>query len=226
MADVQASMKTADPRTLSDLEIVRKVLDGERELFEILMRRHNQRLYRVARSVLNNDTEAEDVLQESYVRAFTKLEQFQGKSQLSTWLSKIVLYEALARSRKKRRIVDAGALTDLEAKMGTPAQNETPQDTLLRAEATKVMEDAINSLPRKYRAVIVMREVEGLNISETAESLGLTEQAVKTRLFRAHSMLRKQIGKELGSNMAQVYSFMNERCDRLVEKVMTRIRAL
>jgi RNA polymerase sigma-70 factor, ECF subfamily len=226
MADVQTSIKTADPRTLSDPEIVRRVLDGERELFEILMRRHNQRLYRVARSVLNNDTEAEDVLQESYVRAFTKLEQFQGKSQLSTWLSKIVLYEALARLRKKRRIVDAGALVDLEAKMGTPAQNETPQDTVLRAEATKVMEDAINSLPRKYRAVVVMREVEGLNISETAENLGLTEQTVKTRLFRAHSMLRKQIGKELGSNMSQVYSFMNERCDRLVEKVMSRIRTL
>jgi len=226
MAQVQPSTETVDPRTLSDLEIVRKVLEGERELFEILMRRHNQRLYRVARSVLNNDTEAEDVLQESYLRAFTKLQQFQGKSQLSTWLSKIVLYESLARLRKKRRIVDVGALTDLEAKMGTPAQNETPQDTVLRAEATKIMENAISSLPRKYRAVIMMREVEGLNVSETAENLGLTEQTVKTRLFRAHTMLRKQIGKELGSNMSHVYSFMNERCDRLVETVMARIRNL
>src|SRR5215471_3715095 len=108
MADVQTSIETADPRALSDPEIVQKVLNGERELFEILMRRHNQRLYRVARSVLNNDAEAEDALQEAYVRAFTKLNQFEGKAQVSTWLSKIVLHEALARLRKKKRFVDSG----------------------------------------------------------------------------------------------------------------------
>jgi RNA polymerase sigma-70 factor (ECF subfamily) len=215
-----------DAQVLDDNGIVEKILNGERDLFEILMRRHNQRLYRVARSVLNHDEEAEEVLQESYVRAFTKLDQFRGQAKLSTWLSKIVLYEALSRLRKKRRIVEVGTVSELETKMGVSEQNKTPQDEMMRNETIQIMEKAINALPAKYRSVLVMREVEGLNVAETADHLGLTEQTVKTRLFRAHSILRKQITQELGQNLSSVYSFMNERCDRIVQNVMLRVRQM
>jgi RNA polymerase sigma-70 factor (ECF subfamily) len=216
---------TQENLDLSDEEIVRKVLDGESFLFEILMRRHNQRLYRIARSVLRNEQEAEDVIQEAYVRAFSHLNQFAGKAKFSTWLTKIALYEALARKSKKSRFVQPAHGFE-EDRMGQPeAGSDNPENQLLRREMIAIMESAIDTLPEKYRLVFVLREVEGLSTEETASCLGVGEEAVKSRLFRARSMLRNEIDSRVAGITPRFFQFGAERCDRVVSTVLSRIQS-
>lgn len=212
---------------LSDEQTVARVRAGETGLYELLMRRYNQRVYRVVRSVLPDDAEAEDVLQEAWVRAYAHFDQFKGMASFSTWVTKIALYEALARARKSRRWVP---LEDTEGEIMAEAERqqprtETPEAQAMRAQLGRILQTAVDGLPEPYRIVFVLREVERLNTAETAECLGLSEEAVKTRLHRARALLRRDLENRAGPAIADAYSFMGERCDRSVACVLDRIRA-
>jgi RNA polymerase sigma-70 factor (ECF subfamily) len=211
---------------LRDEEVVSRVLAGETALYEILMRRYNQRLYRVSRVILRDDGEAEDVMQDAYVRAYEHLNQFAGKAAFSTWLTRIAIHEALARKRRRGRIEELDALTTANGdsmpilKSSAP----TPEAGAAQAETRQLLEEAIDRLPENYRTVVMLREVEEMSVAETAESLGVTDAVVKTRLHRAHAMLRKDLYSRASGNATNLYQFHAVRCDRVVKAVFARIR--
>jgi RNA polymerase sigma-70 factor (ECF subfamily) len=211
-------------QTLSDEEVVERVLAGETELFEILMRRYNQRLYRVARAIVVADGEAEDVMQDAYVRAYTHLDQFAGRARFSTWLTRIAVHEALARARRGKRLVGIESLSP--AKEGCMSANDRgPEHNAIQHDLQNVLEAAIATLPESFRSVLVLRDVEGLSTAETAESLGISEALVKTRLHRAHAALRREMIHRTDTVLTQSFQFHLSRCDRVVEAVFQRIRA-
>ena len=225
---MQASASTVDPSLpalpLADGEIVRRIREGESALFEVLMRRHNQRVYRTARSVLKDEAEVEDVMQQAYINAFTHLHQFEERAQFSTWLTRIVLNEAFARRQK---LQTAGTLINhvedpavMETMRSTQA---TPERQAYADELRRVLEDAVDELPENYRLVFVMRDVEGLSTGETSAGLGLGEEAVKTRLHRARAMLRRSVSSRLGIVAPGAFEFPAVRCDRVVAAVLARI---
>lgn len=208
---------------LSDDEIVARVLDGETALYELLMRRYNQRLFRVARSILRDSDEAEDVMQDAYVRAFEHLSEFAGAAKFSTWLTKIAVYEALRRVKRRSRTV---ALDSKEGDfiMSTAASNtRDPERQTHDEEVRLVLERAIDALPDGYRSVFVLRVTEGLDVAETAAVLEIGTEAVKSRLHRARAMLRKDLQQRAGVAMEQAFPFHLSRCDRVVEGVLRRI---
>jgi len=207
---------------LSDEEVVGRIREGEIDLFEVLMRRYNQRLYRVARSVLRDDAESEDVVQDAWVRAFTHLDQFEGRSRFSTWLTRIALYETWARARRRRRFESLDGDSN-EKKMMKTLGAPDPEEDASNREIASILESAIEALPESYRSVYVLRELESLSTEETAECLDLTGQTVKTRLHRARSLLRRNLGERVGPTTARAYAFDGARCDRIVESVLTRI---
>jgi RNA polymerase sigma-70 factor, ECF subfamily len=211
-------------QTLSDEEVVERVLAGETELFEILMRRYNQRLYRVARAILVDDGEAEDVMQDAYVRAYTHLGQFAGRSRFSTWLTRIAVYEALARARRGKRLVRIEHLPQ-EKEQSMSADGRGPEQIAIQRDLQTVLEAAIAALPESFRSVLMLRDVEGLSTAETAEGLGISEALVKTRLHRAHAALRRDMEDRTGAALARTFQFHLSRCDRVVEAVFRRIRA-
>ncbi|TAM98333.1 MAG: RNA polymerase sigma factor [Rhodanobacteraceae bacterium] len=218
-------MVVEESRTIPDAELVSSVRDGETGLYEMLMRRYNQRLFRVVRSVVANDSDAEDVLQEAWVRAYEHLDQFEGRASFSTWVTRIAYYEALARSRNSKRWTplenpDGGIIAEAERRQATA---ETPETQAMRAQLGRMLEAAIDALPETYRAVFVLREVERLSTSETAESLELSEEAVKTRLHRSRALLRRELEENLGAAVTEAYAFLGARCDRIVAKVLGRI---
>jgi len=214
---------------LSDEEVVRRILQGETALFELIMRRYNQRLYRVARAILRDDSEAEDVMQDAYVRAYQHLAQFAGRSRFATWLTRIAIHEALARSQRRRLTeqFDASARSegtaDGEAEVVANALN--PEEQLSVSELGRALEDAILSIPEQYRLVLMMRDVEQLNTQETAAALDLTEENVKVRLHRARAMVRKNLFAQAGAEAPAAFGFMGPRCDRVVARVMERVSA-
>jgi len=214
---------------LSDEEVVRRILQGETALFELIMRRYNQRLYRVARAILRDDSEAEDVVQDAYVRAYQHLAQFAGRSRFATWLTRIAIHEALARSQRRRLTeqFDASARSegtvDGEAEVVANALN--PEEQLSVSELGRALEDAILSIPEQYRLVLMMRDVEQLNTQETAAALDLTEENVKVRLHRARAMVRKNLFAQAGAEAPAAFGFMGPRCDRVVARVMERVSA-
>jgi len=215
-------------QALADEQVVERVRAGDTGLYELLMRRYNQRVYRVVRSVLLNDEEAEDVLQEAWVRGYEHLDQFKAASSFSTWVTKIALYEALARARKQKRWT---ALEGPEGEIMPDAQRrqadwETPESQAMRAQLGKMLQTVVDELPDAYRSVFVLRELEQLNTAETAECLGLSEEAVKTRLHRSRALLRRDLESRAGSAIADAYSFMGVRCDRSVKRVLERIEAI
>jgi RNA polymerase sigma-70 factor (ECF subfamily) len=203
---------------MSDAEIVERVRNGETALFEILMRRHNQRVYRVARAVIKDEAEAEDVMQQAYINAFVHLNQFQDRSQFSTWLTRIALHEALARRRKRR---PEEPPEDVMETLTSPQPD--PERQAYAAELKGLLETAVDSLPEAYRLVFMLREIEGLSTSETAAGLELGEEAVKTRLHRARAMVRSAIAERMGASSAEAFAFPATRCDRLVAAVMAAI---
>lgn len=214
--------------SLTDEEIVERVRAGEAALFEVLMRRYNQRLYRVARAILGDDSEAEDVMQEAYVRAYLHLDQFTGAARFSTWLTKIAVYEARARVRQRRRFIEIGDVTDHQNFTGsaTTMAGRDPEQHVLERELQALLEAAIETLPPVYRSVFVLREVEGMSTAETAACLGLSEDAVKVRLHRARARLRKFLSDRLRTQTTQTFPFGGARCDRVVSRVFERIRTL
>ena len=212
---------------MSDEEVVRRVRAGETALFEVIMRRYNQRLFRVTRSILGNDSEAEDVTQEAYVRAYMHLDQFEGRAQFSTWLTKIAVHEALARLRARHRFIDINAQSgSVEDGMNLESKDPSPEQEVLNHTMRIVLETAVDRLPETYRSVFMLREVEGMSTAETAECLDLSEEAVKVRLHRARSLLRKHIHAQTGAATPAAFQFLGARCDRMVSAVLGRITAL
>lgn len=194
---------------------------GEAGAFAELMRRHNQRLFRLARAVVRDDREAEDVVQEAYVRAFTHLDRFEGRARFATWLSRIALHEALARVRRGRRFAALGeeeTVSDLPASLP-----RGPEERAANRELAAALAAAVDALPESHRAVFVLREVEGLSTAETAEVLGLSEPNVKVRLHRARAALRADLERRLGGEVPRLWSFAGERCDRVVTGVMEKL---
>src|SRR3954471_19578112 len=217
-----------DTKSLSDEDIVARVLGGEAALFEIIMRRHNQRLYRVARAILRDDGEAEDVMQDAYVRAYKNLAQFAGRAKFSTWLTRIAVHEALSRKHRRRNIEELDAMLEPEKNQmhELRSREATPEQGAVNRELRGVLEAAISELPDKYRTVFVLREVEEMTTSETAEALDLTEENIKIRLHRAKALLRKQLFSQVGASAHDVLQFHLSRCDRVVAGVFQRIASL
>jgi RNA polymerase sigma-70 factor (ECF subfamily) len=212
--------------SLGDEEVVQRVKAGETALFEALMRRYNQRLYRVARSILRDDSEAEDVMQQAYVNAYLHLDQFAGRAKFSTWLTRIAVHEALARARRRGRLKGIDSMPD--GKEGQPGvlrdERPDPEEQANTAELRRLLDAAVDGLPELYRSVFVLRDAEGLGTSEAAECLEISEQAVRTRLHRARSLLRQHIHQRTGATSASAFSFHLLRCDRVVIGVFTRLR--
>ncbi len=213
-----------DP-ALPDEEVVRRVVAGETELFELLMRRNNQRVYRAVRSILRDEDEAEDAMQQAYVSAFLHLREFSGGSRFSTWLTRIALNEALGRVRRRRPLVALDARTAEEPSPMTDPPS-TPERDAARRELGTLIERAIDGLPAIYRTVVLLRDVEGLSTSEAAEALGIAEEAVKTRLHRARAMLQERVASFVGEGLATAFPFYAPRCDRVVRAVMARVSRL
>ena len=212
----------------SDPEIVRRVRAGETALFELLMRRHNQRVYRVARAVLRAEGDVEEVMQQAYVNAYTHLHQFEERAQFSTWLTRITVNEALAQRRTLRRhtpMTDGrGEQDDSEESMETlRTPDADPERRAYSRELSDLLEDAVDTLPDTYRVVFMLRDVEGMSTRETSEGLGLGEEAVKTRLHRARALIRRRITERVGVAAAESFQFHASRCDRVVAGVMARI---
>jgi RNA polymerase sigma-70 factor (ECF subfamily) len=211
------------------MELVRSILAGDPRAPERLMRRHNRALYRTARAILRDEAEAEDAVQEAYIRAFTSLDRFRGESSVSTWLIRIAANEALMRLRKRRGAeVIPLEPDDAEALMGDMAREpETgPERSTLDAEVRRLVERGIDALPDMYRTVFVLRAVQELTVEETAAALGLPEATVRTRYFRARALLRSALDSDMDEAMAQVFGFDGERCDRIVTNVLARLAVI
>jgi RNA polymerase sigma-70 factor (ECF subfamily) len=207
----------------SDADIIQQVLDGNTAIFELLMRRYNERVYRAARSIVRDEQEAEDVMQQAYVNAFTHLRQFNGSAQFSTWLTKIAINEALARVRRRGRYeAFDDDLSNVEPFMsGNPAQS--PERQAFAGELRGLLESAIDELSDGMREVFVLREVEGLSTSEVAQCLGVSDDVVKTRLSRGRAFLRRLLMERTGATAPEAFRFYRPRCDRVVAQVLARI---
>lgn len=202
---------------LSDEIIVNRILTGEVHLYEGLIRKFNLRLYRIAMSIINDDAEAEDIMQIAYLNAYLQLSAFQHKSSFSTWLTRILINESLLHKKKKQRSLQI--LSEQEQK--EYHTNNTPLKSLMNKELKVILEKAVSNLPEKYRLVFVMREINEMSTNETMQVLNLGESNVKIRLTRAKEMLRNELSGYYKSN--QLFEFNFIRCDRIVDFVMTRI---
>ncbi len=203
---------------MSDEDIVDRIVKGEQQLFEQLMRKYNQRMYRISMSIINDDKEAEDIMQIAYINAYQQLKKFEGRSTFATWLTRILIYESLL--HKKRKIKQQKVLME---KDGSNYHDDTPLKGLMNKELKVILEKAVKELPEKYRLVFVMREVEEMSTLETAEALSLGESNVKIRLSRAKELLRTHLSSYWQPK--QLYDFNLVRCDVVVDNVMRHIGA-
>lgn len=217
--DATAVVERANAEGWADEDIVARVLAGETELYEIIMRRYNQRLYRVARAILRNDGEAEDVMQDAYVRAYEHLDQFAGRSRFSAWLTKIAVHESLARIQKRNRLQELEAMIPQEEEIVLTSPSASPEQQASSTEMGHLLEEAVLALPENYRTVIMMRDIEEMSTSDTAAALNLSEENVKIRLHRARALLRKELFARAGAGRAKAFPFMGVRCDRVVQRV-------
>jgi RNA polymerase sigma-70 factor, ECF subfamily len=209
---------------LTDEELVHRVREGETYLFELITRRYNQRLFRIIQSILKNDQEAQDVMQDAYVRAYIHLDQFGEKAKFSTWLTKIAVYESLARLKRAKRLVSRNEWENYQDGSYTNLASGNPERILCQNRVVQVLENAIRTLPAKYMAVFILRKVEGLSTEETSACLGISEQTTKTRLHRARFLLRGKLGK--GVTLRDLFPFAGKRCSRMSTFVMETIRSL
>ncbi len=217
------------PADNDETDLIARVRRKDASAVALIIRQNNQRLYRIARSILRDDFEAEDALQEAYIRAFTRLDLFRGESQLGTWLARIVMNEALGRLRRRKPTV--------ASETGTHAQETSaeiirfplahpeldPETTMAQREIRALLERAIDALPEAFRTVLVMRLIEGMSIEETAELLGIKPETVKTRLHRARREVKEEMEKQLGPALVDAFPFAGRRCERLTEAVLARL---
>ena len=206
-----------------DLELAQRAMARDGAAFRTIIKTHNQRLYRIARGVVRNDSEAEDIVQEAYVRAFAHLDAFRGDSSLATWLSRIVINEALGRLRKRRRTVAMPATQEAQIIQFPLNPSDDPERTMAQRQILRLVERATDNLPDVYRTVFIARVIEGLNIEETADLLGVRPETVKTRLHRARALVRKALDDEIGPVLLDAFPFAGRRCERLTEAVMKRL---
>jgi RNA polymerase sigma-70 factor (ECF subfamily) len=215
------------PAVSDDAELVRRALARDDSAFRTIMQRNNQRLYRIARSILRNSTEAEDAVQEAYVCAFNHLASYRGESSLATWLSRITMNEALGRLRRRRVVVDLAVLeTRAEAEIipfPLSTSNDDPERTMAQRQILQLVEQATDNLPEAYRLVFVARVIEGMSVEETAELLNLRQETVKTRLHRARQLVRDQLNSQIGPVLMDAFPFAGRRCERMTEAVMKRL---
>lgn len=206
-----------------DEEVIRQVLEGNTAMFELLMRRYNERVYRAARAIVRDEQEAEDVMQQAYVNAFTHLRQFTGAAQFSTWLTKIAINESLARVRRRGRYETFDdERSNVESFMSRNVP-ENPERRAFTGELRGLLEWAIDTLPDGMREVFVLREVEGLSTADVAESLDVSEDVVKTRLSRGRAALRRVLLERTGATAPEAFRFYRPRCDRVVARVLAQI---
>ena len=218
-------VRVAVGETLTDSQLIRRVLSGETALFEVLVHRNGQRLYRAARAILKDDDEAADVVQETYLRAYRNLKQFAGRAKFSTWLTKIAIYEARARTRKSRIRGDKRGIPAARSARKEPATEADAERRVLAREIRVMIEAAIDTLPDLYRTVFVLRGVEEMSTADTAECLNLSEDAVKTRFRRARALLRKKLYASAGPMRREAFRFAGLRCARMwAEKIFPAIR--
>ena len=216
------------PLGIAEAELVQRARNRDEAAIRIIMQTNNRRLYRLARGILRNDGEAEDVVQETYVRAFTHLQDFRGDSTLATWLARIAMNEAMGRLRRQRPGVEWTSLPPgtLEAQIiqfPLSGASEDPEKSMAQREIQHVVEHAIDELPDAFRIVFITRVIEGMNVEETAEILGLKPETVKTRLHRARAMLRDNVEKKIGPVMMEAFPFAGKRCERLTDAVLKRL---
>jgi RNA polymerase sigma-70 factor (ECF subfamily) len=218
--------------TSADLDLAQATARGDQVAFETLMRRYNGKLFRIARAILKDDTEAEDALQEAYILAYRNIGDYRADAQLGTWLTRITINQSLMRLRKQKRervvipfttgqtadgVTDRGEVADERA--------ESPSAAAHRAEIRRILERRIDELPDAFRTVFVMREVEDMTVQETAECLSLPPATVRTRLFRARAMLREALQRDMDTAAVDIYGFAGDRCDRIVAAVLARLSA-
>jgi RNA polymerase sigma-70 factor, ECF subfamily len=220
------SVPTFDSRA-SDAELAAGVAAGNEAAVRLLTKRHNQTLYRTARSILRDDAEAEDAVQEAYLKAIRAIGTFKGDSKLSTWLVRIAANEALGRLRQTRRSAEViafdGDFEQLTKDAMEPKETERPDREAERSEVRAIMERRIDALPDAFRTVFVLRAVEEMTVEEVAQSLGIPEATVRTRFFRARALLRESLARELDVATDAAFSFAGERCDRITERVVARL---
>jgi RNA polymerase sigma-70 factor (ECF subfamily) len=215
---------------LTDADLARRVAAGDEAAFRSMMRRHNQVLFRTARSILRDDAEAEDAVQESYLQAYRAMGSFRGDAKLATWLTRIVVNESLGRLRKTRRTaevipmsVDASDEGAAVAAKAIDPSDDQPERQALRGEVRRILEAGIDALPDSFRTVFVLRAVEEMSVEDAAASLGIPEATVRTRFFRARSLLRESLSRELDIATSGAFEFLGARCDRIVERVIARL---
>ncbi|HWH49129.1 MAG TPA: RNA polymerase sigma factor [Burkholderiales bacterium] len=228
---VSAAVQQTLSGDISDAEFARRIASGDHLAFEGLMRKHNRVLYRTARAILKDDADAEDALQIAYLSAYRSIGGFRGESRLSTWLTRIVANEAMMRLRRRGReamVVPLEFVADEEGNMmvseATAPEAERPELNAMRAETRALIERKIDALPDAFRAVFVLRALEELSVEDTAESLHIPEATVRTRFFRARSLLRESLAREMDSAIEDAFAFAGDRCDRIVKGVLDRLR--
>lgn len=228
---IHAAVQQVLSSDLSDSEFARRIATGDQLAFEGLMRKYNRMLYRTARAILRDDAEAEDALQLAYLHAYRSIGGFRAESRLSTWLTRIVINEALMRARKRGTesvVIPLDSVTDEEGNLlsseGSTASVERPDAAAMRGEIRTLIERKIDALPDVFRTVFVLRALEELSVEETAGCLGIPEATVRTRFFRARSLLRESLAKEVDYAIDGAFAFDGSRCDRIVSGVLDRLR--
>lgn len=226
-----ATASFQDPN--SDAELALRIAGGDQQAFALLMRRHNQLLYRTARSILRDDAEAEDALQDAYLQAYRAIGQFRGDAKLSTWLTRIVVNESLARARKSARHAEVIRLhggddysDDINEVTMETSHAESPESGAMRAQARQLLELAVDALPDAFRTVFVLRAVQEMSGEEVAACLDIPEATVRSRFFRARSMLRASLAHDIELAFEDAFAFDGERCDRIVNGALARLATL
>jgi RNA polymerase sigma-70 factor (ECF subfamily) len=219
---------TDAPSSLSDVDLAARVAERDHQAFEALMRRHNGRLFRVARAILKQDADAEDALQDAYLNAYRHIGKFRAEAELATWLTRIVVNQCLMRLRRQKRdgVVtpfradEDDALPEVEVE---DDKSESPPAATLRGEIRRILERRIDELPVNYRTVFVMRDVEDMSVDETARCLSIPPATVRTRLFRARALLRESLARDVDAASRDVFAFAGARCDRIVARVLAQL---
>ena len=229
-------MKVSNPAGATngtdDAALVQQIGRGDHRAFESLMRKYNGKLFRIARSILKDDGDAEDALQDAYLEAYRHLDDFRGASEVGTWLTRIVINQALMRLRKERRRSSilpfrSGLAADADGPEAQVPDNrsESPSASVIRAETRRILERRIDELPSSFRTVFVMREVEDMGIDEIAECLAISPATVRTRLFRARALLRAALARDVDLATGDVFAFAGARCDRIVASVLAQVNS-
>ncbi len=214
---------------LADDEIVARVLEGDTALYELIMRRYNQRLYRAIRAILKNESEVEDALQETYLSAYRKLASFEGRARFSTWLTRIAVNLAIDRRRRRMRVSSLEAAqveAEVERRDVIPLAGRIlgPEAEATHLELARLLASEIDRLPDHYRSVYVLREIEGMNVEETSQCLDLARSTVKTRLHRARTLLRDALTDRVGASAEATFTFAGKRCDGIVNRVLAHLQ--